>query len=92
MPGAVTLSAAISGTKGVALSWGAAATNGSAITSYTVYRLNGGTYKLIATVTGSTLAYTDTSTKAGTSYSYRVKATNAIGTGAYSNTASASAR
>ena len=60
--------------------WTAPASNGSAITGYTVELLAGGTLSTTVTTTG--LTYTFTGLTAGTSYTVEVKATNAIGSSA----------
>ena len=56
--------------------------------------VNGGAYALLATVGANnntgTVSYTDMNVLPGTDYTYRVAATNATGTSAYSNIASAS--
>src|SRR5207248_3334817 len=49
----------------------------------------GGSFVQVALVGASVTAYSDTGLAAGTQYSYRVRATNAAGDSAYSNTASA---
>ena len=84
-----TLSAtAISATR-VDLSWGAA-TDNTAVTGYQIERCQGAgctTFTQIATTTTAT-SYSDTTTVAGTSYSYRVRANDAVpNLGPYSNTA-----
>lgn len=59
-------------TSSIKVSWSAK----SGVTGYKIYRkANGGSYKLIKTVTGATTkSYTDKSVKKGTNYSYKVKA------------------
>ncbi len=49
----------------------------------------GGTYSQIATVAAGVTGYSNTGLTAGTTYFYRVRATNAAGDSAYSNEASA---
>jgi hypothetical protein len=78
--------------KGVQLSWSAPADGGSPITEYRVLRLNGGSFVLIATVKANTRTYSDKGTKRGFSYTYTVRAVNAIGVGPASNQATATAR
>lgn len=78
--------------KGVRLDWTVPADGGSPITEYRVLRLNNGSFTRIATVSASTLSYRDTSTKRGRSYTYVVRAVNAIGVSPYSNEATATAR
>ena len=50
---------------------------------------SGGTYAQIATVAAGSTTYSNTGLTAGTTYFYRVRATNASGDSAYSNEASA---
>ena len=66
------------------LTWNAV----SGATSYKVYRATSqnGTYSLLGTTMATT--YTNTGAKAGTAYHYKVKAVNAAGESAYSNTVS----
>ncbi len=94
VPGASTLTASSAKPRGVRLSWTAAAPNGSAVTSYSIYRStsSSGTFSLLTTKGGSTLSYRDTATSSGVRYYYFVVAANAVGTGPASNTASAVAR
>jgi hypothetical protein len=89
-----SLTAAPDKAKGIDLAWSAPSTNGgSAITGYKVYRRTStGSYVLIATVSGSTLTYRDTSTSKGTQYFYVIRATNAAGDSAASNEAGAIAK
>ena len=63
------------------LSW--TASTGGIIANYYVERCAGvgcGTFSQIATLSGSTLTYTDTTISSGTVYSYRVRAQNTVGT------------
>ena len=87
-PGTLTTTA--SGSTQVTLSWGAA-TDNVGVTGYRVERCAGAgcsTFAQIATPTGT--SFGDTGLTAGTSYSYRVRATDAAGNlGGYSNVASA---
>jgi hypothetical protein len=60
-------------------------------TGFKIERKTGsGTFAQIATVGANVTTYSSTGLSAGTSYSYRVRATNSGGDSAYSNTASAS--
>jgi titin len=81
VPGAPTLS----GTAGDSVAhlwWTAPADDGgSPITKYAVLRDT----SRIATVDATTLTYDDTTAVDGTTYVYKVRAINAIGTGAASN-------
>ncbi|HEX8525314.1 MAG TPA: fibronectin type III domain-containing protein [Tepidisphaeraceae bacterium] len=82
-----TVVAAASGTSQVALSWSDNADNE---TSFVVERAIGaGAFAAIATLGTDTTSYLDTTVVAATSYTYRVKAMNAVGSSVYSNTASA---
>jgi hypothetical protein len=92
-PGAPTLSASkpTSGT-GVQLNWTVPPDGGSPITEYRVLRLNSGSFVRIATLSATKTAYRDKTAKRGRSYTYVVRAVNAIGTGPQSNQATAVAR
>ncbi len=94
VPGAPTLSAATSSTKGVLLTWSIPSNGGSPITSYRIYR--GGsriTSSPSPSCTATTCTYTDTTTPtAGSTYTYQVAARNSVGTGPRSNQASAVAK
>jgi hypothetical protein len=93
VPGAATLSATKATTgKGIRLDWTVPADGGSPITEYRVLRLNNGSFSRIATVSGTTTSYRDMSTKRGRTYTYVVRAVNALGVGPDSNQASAIAR
>ena len=87
-PGTLSANAASSST--INLSWGAS-TDNVGVTGYRIERCQGSgcsNFSQIATTTGSTTTYSDTSLSANTSYSYRVRATDAAGnTSPYSNTA-----
>jgi fibronectin type III domain protein len=78
--------------RGVRLNWTRPADGGSPITEYRVLRLNSGSFVRIATVAASTLSYRDKSAKRGRSYTYVVRAVNAVGIGPVSNQASAVSR
>ena len=71
------------------LSW-SAATDAVGVTGYQIERCQGAgctTFAQIATVSGATLTYSNTGLTASTSYSYRVRATDAVANfSAYSNT------
>jgi len=73
-PSAPTGLAAVNGIGNVSLSW-SASTDNVAVAGYTVYR-NG---SALATVSGSTLAYTDSAVGSATSYTYTVDASDAAG-------------
>jgi hypothetical protein len=93
VPGAPGLTAASPTTgKGIKLSWTTPADGGSAITGYQVFRLNNGSLVRIASLGAATISYRDSSAKRGRTYTYAVRATNALGPGPYSNQASAVAR
>ena len=86
-PGApANLTATAAETGGVNLSWTAASPGSAAIGGYQVTR-NG----TVIASTGTGTSYTDTSARAGTTYSYTVAAVDVLGkTGAASNTATVS--
>lgn len=75
---------ATSGNTQVTLNWTAPNDNGSAITSYKIYRNAGFSFPLpyLATVDSSTFSYTDTGLTNGTQYYYSVSAVNSNGEGA----------
>ena len=85
------LSATATGTTTISLGW-TASTDNVGVTGYRVERCQGAgcsTFAQIGTTTGA-VSYGDTGLVAGTSYSYRVRATDAAGNlSAYSNSASA---
>jgi len=81
------------GNTSVSLSWSAPATGGPSFT-YNVYRgTSAGAESTTPVATGVTsTSYTDGGLANGTTYYYKVTATNATGTGPYSNEASATPR
>lgn len=89
VPGAPTLAAKTASAKGVRLDWTIPTDGGSAITGYRVLRLKNGTFSRIASLGASTVSYRDSTTKHGVTYTYVVRAVNAIGVGPNSNEASA---
>ncbi len=82
---------ATNGKTEIDLTWSAPAANGRPITGYTLQRKTGsGTYADGSTVLGiSATAYSDTGLTPGTTYTYRVRAINSLGDGAWSNEPSA---
>ena len=91
IPGAPENLQAAAGFGMVTLSWQQPADDGGeAITSYTIYRgTTPSTLSQIGTVAGSVTEYGDMGVTAGTTYYYQASATNLIGEGPRSNTASA---
>lgn len=85
-PGAPRLTATRNGPVST-LTWSQSEDGGSAITGYKVYRSAGGAEQLIATLGGNTVRYVDSSGDATTQYTYRVSATNAVGTSCGTNAA-----
>ena len=89
-PGALSATAISSGR--IDLSWGAA-TDNVAVTGYRIERCQGAgctTFTQIAAPTGTATTYSDTTAAANTSYSYRVRASDAApNLGPYTNTATA---
>src|SRR6185295_3048066 len=85
VPGAPTLNTATAGNTQVALAWSAPASNGgSAVSGYTATASPGG-----ATCSTAGLSCTVNGLTNGTSYSFTVTAANVAGTGAPSNSLSA---
>jgi hypothetical protein len=70
------------------LTWSQSEDGGSAITGYKVYRsAGGGAEQLIATLGGDALRYVDSSGDLTTEYTYRVSASNVVGTSCGNNAA-----
>jgi titin len=90
-PGAPTLNQASGGNGSVTLVWNPPSSNGGAtISSYSLYRgTSAGGETLLTTVGGSTTTYVDSGVTNGTTYFYKVSATNSVGEGARSNESSA---
>jgi hypothetical protein len=84
VPSAISNLSATGGIEKIDLAWSAPANGGSAITGYKIYRDETATATTLLDTT-TELAYEDESVVAGTTYYYRVKATNAIGDSAFSN-------
>lgn len=88
VPNAPTNVSATLGAGYVNLSWVGSSDGGSAITSYEIYRgTSASPTTLYATVASST-SYHDTGVTNNTTYYYRLKAVNAIGSSSYSSDAS----
>ncbi len=87
-PGAPGLSAS-PGNGQVTLTWTAASDNGSAITGYQVQR-DGGAWTDIEDSGPDTTSHTVPGLTNGTRYAFRVRATNGVGAGSASDSASAS--
>lgn len=70
----------------IKLTWNQAVNCRSALTRYNISRATTptGSYAVIAQPSGTTTAYTDSGLTVGTSYYYKVSATNAFGSGYYS--------
>lgn len=88
-PRTVPSKPAVSGTAAagkVTIRWTAPSSNGAAITGYVVQRYSGGTWRTVATVGASARSRTITGLANGTSYRFRVAATNAVGRSAWSST------
>ena len=86
VPGAPRLTVTRNGSVST-LAWSQSEDGGSSITGYRVYRSAGGPEQLIATLGGNSLRYVDSSGDATTTYTYRVSATNAVGTSCGTNAA-----
>ena len=91
VPSAPTGVTAVAGDTTATVSWTAPSNGGSPITSYTVTPYIGSTAQTATTVTGSPPATTATITGLtdGTSYTFGVTATNAVGTGPASSPSNA---
>ncbi len=85
------LAATVSSTTAINLTWGAATESGGSIAQYLIERCQGSgcsSFAQIGTATGT--SYADSGLTGSTSYSYRVRAQDAVGQdGPYSNTATA---
>lgn len=79
-----TLTATTVSTSQIRLNWTDASDNE---TGFKVEKDVAGTWTQIATVGAGVTTYTDSGLSAGMAYSYRVRATNAVGDSAYSNVA-----
>ncbi|MGA1437029.1 MAG: fibronectin type III domain-containing protein, partial [Ilumatobacteraceae bacterium] len=89
-PGQPTSLTATAGDGQVELSWTAPDTGGASITDYVVeYLPSGGSWTTFNDGTSTATAATVTGLTANTSHTFRVSATNVVGTGATSATASA---
>ena len=76
----------------VQLSWSAPGSNGSAITDYVIQStIDGTTWTTVNDGVSTTTGFKLTGLTGGTSYSFRVAATNALGTGPWSATVTATA-
>jgi hypothetical protein len=93
-PGAPTNLNAVGQVGAIVLTWDAPSDVGSGVSSYLIFRATtagGQGTSPLATVSGGTLTYTDSSAVVGTPYFYKVKASNSIGDSAFSNEDSATA-
>ncbi len=90
VPGAPRLTVTRNGSVST-LTWSQSEDGGSPITEYKVFRSAGGPEQLIATLGGNSLRYVDSSGDATTDYTYRVSATNAVGTSCGTNAANSKA-
>lgn len=72
---------AIPGDAEIALSWGVPADNGAALTDYLIERDEGAGFAALADGVSVATAFTDTGLSNGTTYTYRISAVNAEGTG-----------
>jgi predicted RNA-binding protein with TRAM domain len=89
-PGAPTAVAGVAGDGQVALSWTAPASTGaSAITDYTIWYSNGGTYSLFSQPTSTATTAMVTGLTNGTPYTFKVYAVNGNGTSPVSTASAA---
>jgi hypothetical protein len=84
VPGAPRLTVTRNGSAST-LTWSQSEDGGSAITRYAVYRSAGGTEQQIAILGADARHYVDSSGDATTTYTYRVSATNSVGTSCGTN-------
>ena len=84
VPGAPRLTVTRNGSVST-LTWSQSEDGGSAITSFKVYRSADAAEQLIATLGGDARRYVDSSGDATSTYTYRVSATNAVGTSCGTN-------
>jgi hypothetical protein len=89
VPGAPSLSVGRDGAV-AHLSWSESDDGGSPVTNYTIFRKRAGGVESVLASVGTALKYDDTTTTAGTTYTYRVVATNAMGDSCGSNAVVAS--
>ena len=85
----LNLTATATSRSSIALAWTNATTNQ---TSVRIERCKGGgctKFALVTTLSGSAESFIDTRLSSGATYTYRVRAANAVGTSPYSNLASA---
>jgi len=90
VPGAPRLTVTRNGSVST-LTWSQSEDGGSPITGYKVYRSAGGAEQLIATLGGDARRYVNSSGDAITDYTYRVSATNAVGSSCGTNAATSKA-
>jgi Ca2+-binding RTX toxin-like protein len=81
-PDAPAIGTATAGNATATVTWTAPANGGSPITGYTVERTNGAT--VVLTNVPVSTSFTATGLANGTAYSFRVRAVNAVGAGAFS--------
>ena len=91
VPGTPTgLTATVTSSSQINLSWSKPSDGGTPITDYKIERSTGNNvWSTIPHVASSATTFSDTGLSANTSYSYRVSAINAVGTGSASSTAKA---
>ena len=85
------LAATATSASAINLTWTAPGDGGSAITGYRLERKAGvGGYTLVSlSIAADATSYSDSGLNAGTTYTYRIRAVNAVGNGGWSSVASA---
>lgn len=84
VPGTVATPQVSAGTRAATVSWTAPATGGSPITGYVITPYRNGTAQAAITVGAGVRTRTITGLDAGVPYTFRVRARNAVGNGAWS--------
>ncbi len=89
VPGAPTITSATAGNGTVALAWSAPTSGGAPITNYSVFRGTASGGETLLTTLGNVGGWTDTGLVNGTTYFYKVSASNFKGEGSRSGETSA---
>ena len=85
IPAAVSDLSITGGIEEATLNWSAPSSGGSAITAYEIYRGTSPNPTDLLTTVGAVTTYNNTGLSGETTYYYRIRAINGVGTGDYSN-------